>query len=99
METSAFPAATFKLTKPIELGSVPALGESGKFDATGLLTLHGVARSVSFEVTAARTSSGAQVVGSIPIEFNDWGISNPSFGPVTTEDHGVLEFSLDLAKA
>jgi hypothetical protein len=37
------------------------------------------------------------VTGSIPVAFADWSIPNPSFaGTVTTEDHGVIEFLVDL---
>ena len=37
--------------------------------------------------------------GSIPILFADWDIPNPSFtGFVTTQNHGVLEFLLKLAR-
>jgi hypothetical protein len=51
---------------------------------------------VTFEVTGRYVGSTIQVVGSIPITFADWEIPNPSFGPVTTEDHGSLEFSLNF---
>ena len=34
--------------------------------------------------------SAIQVLGSIPITFGDWNIPNPSFGPVSTDDHGIL---------
>jgi hypothetical protein len=38
-------------------------------------------------------------VGQIPITFADWGIGNPSFaGVVSTEDNGLLEFSLVLQR-
>jgi hypothetical protein len=36
------------------------------------------------------------VNGSIPVVFADYGISNPSGGPATTEDHGILEFLVKL---
>lgn len=32
--------------------------------------------------------------GTIPVKFADYKIDNPSGGPVTTEDHGVVEFLL-----
>ena len=48
----------------------------------------------------ARLSGGVvQVSGSIPITFADWNITNPSFGPITTQDHGTMEFLLDLARS
>jgi polyisoprenoid-binding protein YceI len=96
METSSFPTATFTLTQPIDLSSIPATGEKRTLQATGNLTLHGVTKAVTFKVTGQYTGSVVQVVGSIPITFADWNISNPSFGPVSTEDHGILEFALNF---
>lgn len=72
----------------------PRGGEERTYEATGELTLHGVTRSVTFEVTGRITGSTFEVAGQIPITFAGWNIENPSFGPVTTEDHGTLEFSL-----
>jgi polyisoprenoid-binding protein YceI len=99
MDTATYPTATFTLTQPIKLGSIPAQGAQRTFQATGDLLLHGVTTSVTFQVTGRYTGSAVQVLGSIPITFADWNIPNPSFGPVTTEDHGVLEFSLNFAHA
>jgi len=94
METSTFPEATFVLTKPIDLGSIPADGSQQSYQATGELTLHGVTQTVTFDVDAQRTGTTFEVAGSIPVTFADYGIGNPSFGFVTTEDHGLLEFDL-----
>jgi len=99
METSIYPTATFTLTSPIDFGTVPAKGARRTLQARGNLTLHGVTQAVVFNVTGAYSGSSVQVVGSIPITFADWNIQNPSFGAVTTEDHGVLEFSLSFVHA
>lgn len=100
MQTSMYPTSTFTLTKPIDLGTVPPDGKSVTAGATGDLTLHGTTRPVTFSVTAQRRGSSIQVTGSIPITFADWNISNPSFGgTVTTQDHGILEFLLNLSPA
>jgi polyisoprenoid-binding protein YceI len=97
MDTSTFPTSTFKLTQPIDLGSVPADGAEITASATGDLTLRGTTKSVTFDVQAVKNGDNIQVVGQIPIVFEEWGIPNPSFGPASTEDNGVLEFSLILA--
>jgi polyisoprenoid-binding protein YceI len=100
METSLFPTAEFVLTSPIDLGEIPAEGTEGTWAATGELTLHGVTAPVTVEVTGVYTGGSAQLVGSIPIVFADWNIEDPSFaGVVTTEDNGLLEFSLNLERA
>ena len=99
MDTSTFPRATFTLTKPIALGSLPAGGATVTESATGNLTMHGTTKSVTFQVQARRTGATIQVSGSIPITFADWGINNPSGGPATTGSTGTLEFLLDLTHA
>jgi hypothetical protein len=56
-----------------------------------------VTKSVTFPVTARRSAGTIEVSGSIPVVFADWNISNPSGGPATTEDHGILEFLINFA--
>lgn len=99
METATYPTAMFTLTEPIDLGEVPSESEEVTFSATGDLTLHGVTKSVTFDVTGRWSGSTVQVAGSIPITFADYDIGNPSFGGlVTTEDHGTLELALNLER-
>jgi polyisoprenoid-binding protein YceI len=98
MDTATYPTATFKLVQPITLGSIPANGGTVTATANGELTLHGTTRPVTVEVTAKRTGDSFQVSGSIPVAFSDYNIPNPSFGPVTTEDHGVIEFLLAFTR-
>jgi polyisoprenoid-binding protein YceI len=93
MDTAEYPDATFKLTKPLALGSIPAVDKTITETATGTLTMHGATRPVTFTVEARYTGSEIQVSGAIPIVFSDWNIANPSFaGFVTTQNHGLLEF-------
>ncbi|MEA3055498.1 MAG: hypothetical protein QOD30_930 [Actinomycetota bacterium] len=96
MQTSQFPKATFTLTKPIDVGSTPGDAVEVKATATGDLTVHGVKRSVTFDVVAKRTSSAIAINGSIPVAFADYGIGDPSFGPAVVQDHGEIEFLLLL---
>jgi polyisoprenoid-binding protein YceI len=98
METGDFPTATFTLTQPIAADGVQA-GVPATYDVTGDLTLHGVTKSVTAQMQASFTSDGGQIVGSIPITFQDFGVQAPSLGFVTVEDHGSVEFSLDVARA
>jgi len=99
MDTSKFPTSTFTLTQPIELGSVPSEGQTVTASATGDLTLHGTSKPVTFDVQAQLKDGKIEVNGTIPIVFADYGIPNPTFGPASTEDHGVLEFLLVFTKA
>jgi hypothetical protein len=84
---------------PIKLPSIPAEGATINVRASGRLTLHGATRAVTVNLAAQRSGDTIQVSGQIPVTFADWNISNPSFGPVSTDDHGQIEFLLVLAHA
>ena len=94
MDVSTYPTADFVLTTPIDFGSIPLPGVQLTAIATGDLTLHGVTRSVTFEVTTEYASNVIGVLGSIDITFADYGIANPSNAFVSTGDTGLLEFVL-----
>jgi polyisoprenoid-binding protein YceI len=99
MNTAQFPHATFKLTQPIALGSQPKDGTPITVPATGDLTLHGATKSVTVNLKAQRSGNTIEVQGTIPVVFADYGIPNPSFTSITTDDHGELEFLLELSHA
>jgi polyisoprenoid-binding protein YceI len=99
MDTDNFPTATFTLTAPIELGSVPADATPVTATATGDLTLRGVTKPVTLEVQAQKNGDAIQVVGSTDIVFADYGIPQPEAPGITTQDHGLLEFDLRLGRA
>jgi polyisoprenoid-binding protein YceI len=99
MDTATYPTATFKLAQPIELSSLPADGATISAKAQGQLTLHGTTRQVTVDVSAQRSAGSIRLSGQIPVTFADWNIPNPSFGPASTEDHGLIEFLLVLARA
>lgn len=99
MSTDEFPTATFVLTSPIDFGAVPAESEQITASATGDLTLRGVTRSVTFEVTAEWNGDRIGVLGSIPVLFSDYEIPDPSNGIATVKDNGLLEFVLVFTKA
>ena len=94
MEANEFPEATFVSTAPIDFGSIPADGDQITTSATGDLTLKGATQNVTFEVTAQASGERIGIFGTIPIRFEDYGIDNPSFGAIKTEDDGLLEFIL-----
>ena len=99
MDTDTHPTSTFTLTQPIELGAIPAEGETISATATGDLTLRGTTLPVTFDVQARLNQGNIEVDGSIPIVFADWGIPNPSFGPASTADNGLLEFLLVFSRS
>jgi polyisoprenoid-binding protein YceI len=99
MDTASHPTATFALTKPIEIGSLPASDVARKYSATGNLTLRGTTKAVIIPITADHAGTTIRVLGRLPIVFADWNIGNPSFPPlVTTKDQGELEFLLNFTR-
>ena len=99
MDAATYPTANFRLLTPIDLGTIPADGQKITATAVGELTLHGVTNQVSFDVTATIDNGIIGVLGSIDINFADYGIANPSNGFVTTGDTGLLEFVLAFQKS
>lgn len=99
METSRYPMATFKLTQPLVLSNVPSDSTVVSAKATGDLTVHGVTKSVTFDLSAQRDGANVKVNGSIPVVFADYKIANPSGGPATTANNGIIEFLVVFEKA
>ena len=98
MDVVNHPEATFRLTEPIDFGTVPDVGGRLSASAEGELTMRGVTRPVTFDLEAERTAAGFSVAGSIPITFGDYGIPNPSAGPAQVGDEGELEFLVVFAR-
>jgi polyisoprenoid-binding protein YceI len=95
LETDAFPTATFSLSKPIDMASVPAAGDPVEAMATGDLTLHGVTTQVRLPVQAQWTGDRIEVAGSLDIAIADYGIEKPvGFIVLSVADTGTIEFHL-----
>ncbi|MFL5726759.1 MAG: YceI family protein [Chloroflexota bacterium] len=100
LETGTYPTATFKLTQPMDLGTVPADGQVIESTATGDLTIHGTTKSVQIPVEAGVSGDVVTVTGSTDILFADYGISRPqSFMVLSIADRGTMEFQLQFTKA
>ena len=95
IESAKFPTATFALTQPIDLGTLPADGASVGASATGTLTLHGVTKTVTVALQAVRQGGIIAVTGSLPVVFGDYSIQKPnSFSVLSVDDHGTIELHL-----
>jgi polyisoprenoid-binding protein YceI len=99
METDRFPTASFELSEPVELGVEATEGAEVTVEITGDLTMHGVTRPVTFDVTARITGGRLGVLGSIPVVFTDFDIADPSLPAIRVEPDGLIEFVLVLTPA
>ena len=100
LETDTYPTATFVLAEPIELGAVPAEGETIQATALGDLTLHGATQRVEIPVEARLANGVVTVVGSLPIAFGDYGMAAPeSMRVLSIDENGTMEFQLQFTQA
>jgi polyisoprenoid-binding protein YceI len=100
LDTGQFPTATFELTQPIELGDAAASGAPVSVEASGELTIHGVTTRVTIPLEAQLVGDHVVVVGSLDIEFADFGVSVPSAPVVLSAgDEGVVELQLFFSRA
>jgi polyisoprenoid-binding protein YceI len=99
LSTSRYPEATFVLTQPVDVGTVPASGQKIDLAATGDLTIRGVSRTVTVDLQAQVQGDILVVVGSAPVTLADYGVTAPT-APVVASvaDHGTFEFQLYFKK-
>ncbi len=99
LATDEFPTATFSLTEPIELGTLPAAGETISVTASGDLTIKGVTNTVDVALEARLVDGTLVVVGSSPVVFDDYDVEKPTAAIVVSlEDEGTIEFQLFFSK-
>jgi polyisoprenoid-binding protein YceI len=94
LQTNRYPTATFV---PRETQGLPSpLPTSGQvtFALSGDLTVHGVTRPVTWQVTAQFTSDGVSGDATTQVNISDFGMSPPKAGPVLSIEDGL---TLELA--
>lgn len=95
LETELFPEATFILTSPIDIGAIPADGETISVVALGDLTIHGVTNAVEFPLDAQLANGAIVVVGQLPMRLADYDIAAPEAQIVASvADEAILELSV-----
>jgi len=96
LKTGTYPHAEFRLTEPIQLRSVPAVGVVVSEPATGAFTLRGVTRVITFALNAERIGNAIDLNAEIPITYSEWKIPNPSFAVAQVGKTGTIEVLLHL---
>ncbi|MDI9916241.1 YceI family protein [Rhodococcus sp. IEGM 1379] len=97
METSTYPTATFTINSPVDLSSVPTDGTTATVTVLGTLTLKGVSKPVSVDMTVLHSGDALIASGSIPVTWTDFGVEPPSLGFVTVDGSGSVDFLVSLA--
>ncbi len=82
LEVARYPKITFRSTRIVALDAIaPTLrpGETQELGVSGLLSLHGVERKITFSVKAVRNGNSLRVTGEVPLKLSDFGIPIPHF--------------------
>lgn len=98
LETDRYPTASFvtAFDTPIPPGALEA---PRQLILRGVLTLHGVSRTLAVPVTAGLVDGQILVDGELEVTLGDWGIEPPHVpGLVTVEPTGYLRFHLVLLR-
>ncbi len=97
LQSDQYPLAEFVVTE-VQDFTMPADGEETTFTLVGNFTLHGVTRSMAWEVTASR--DGDTMTGTAKTEFDmaDFAIEKPIVGSVLSIDD-VVQLEIDLVAA
>ena len=98
IESSDFPTATFELSNPTQIPNKTYEDKQGDQTVKGKLTLHGVTKEVTLTTQAGYDGTQVQIAGSIPANWNDYGIKAPSLGFAEVESNGFIEFLITLKK-
>ncbi len=98
LDTTEFPEATFVLDEPVDVSAVGSADDAVEVAATGTLTFHGVSRPAVAALQVQRTDTGIEVVGTIPVLLEDFGLGAPDLGFVTVDPSGEVELLLMLTR-
>ena len=95
IQTDQFPTATFVLTEPIDIGTIPEEGTAIETTAVGDLTIHGVTQKVAIPLAAVQQGDIIGVRGSIDFTWADFGMEQPnSMRVVSLADEVTLELQV-----
>lgn len=98
MDTKTYPTATFKLTAPLTVETLPSKGVTAEFTVSGTFTIRGVTRNVTLPLKVRNNGGTIEINGLIPVTFSDYGIPDPSFGPAKVQGNGEIEFLLTFER-
>jgi polyisoprenoid-binding protein YceI len=82
----------------IDLTGLSPVAPEGKGSFTGLLTVHGVAKTVSGAVDVRRAAGGLRVKASFELDLSDYGIAKPRYLGVGVTNTVQVEVAFDVSR-
>jgi polyisoprenoid-binding protein YceI len=99
LQTNQFPTATFAPNDVEGLPSPLPTSGTATFNLTGDLTVHGVTRPVTWQVSAQFDSANVSGDATTNVNISDFGMTPPKAGPVLSIQDGLkLELSFSAAR-
>ena len=98
LTVSEYPEATFMLSDPVRAVAGLTAAGTPAFDIVGDVSIRGVTRQITTEVSVAVDGETVRVAGSIPAHFPDFGVTIPTLPFVKVDEDGSIEFSLVLRR-
>ena len=94
LETARYPDIVFELTR--FTGDLSRLrpGENFTAQIVGNLTVHGRAAPVQLPVDVYVFADRVEIAGSFPLNWKDYGMRDPSVGPVRVKEPMFVDFKL-----
>lgn len=96
--TDEYPTATFALTEPVDVSSVPEDATVGQVTLNGDLTIRGETEPVTADFDVLRDRDRVVIAGTIPINRLDFGVETPEFVAATIAEDGEINIRLTLRK-
>ncbi|MDO4911473.1 MAG: YceI family protein [Corynebacterium sp.] len=98
LHTDDFPEATFELTQPVDLSSIPEDGTSGTVTVTGNLTIMDTTKEVTSEFKVLRTGTRVIIGTTIPFDRTEFGVDTPEFVAAKIDTQGELNVLVTMEK-
>lgn len=98
LNTATFPEATFTVNSFSQLPKEWKSRTVIPFKMTGIMTVKGVSKEVTFDSKAQYVQGTIKVEGSTVVTFNDFGMENPHTVLLDTQNNVIVQLRLDLEK-
>jgi hypothetical protein len=82
----------------IDLTGLSPVAPEGKGSFTGLLTVHGVAKTVTGAVDVRRAGGGLRVKASFRLDLSDYGIAKPRYLGIGVTNTVQVEVAFDVSR-
>ena len=79
LDVTKYPEIVFRCTRIEAIAPTLRSGETQELGVSGLLSLHGVKKKITFLVKAVRNGNSLRVTGEVPLKLSDFGIPIPRF--------------------